>query len=448
MMTKHLAAAGLRSGALAAGVVALWLPLAGQAALPIQSWEASTGARVYFVESHDLPMLDVSVEFPAGSGRDTHESSGLASLTQRLMRLGTQSSDENEIARKLADVGANLNPTFDVDRAGYSLRTLSSDAEQQQALQVLAQILQAPTFPEAVLEREKARVIAGLKESDTKPENIAPRTFMALVFGNHPYALRTTGEPASVAKLGRADLLAFYRTHYNPSRAVVAIMGDVTRERAGEIAEGLTAALPRTTEALPPLPKVSPLAAAVERDIERPSAQAHILVGQPGLKRSDPDYFPLWVGNYILGGGGFNSRLYQQVREKRGLSYSVYSYFAPLQQLGAFQIGLQTRGDQAQEALAVVRHVLADFVAEGPTAQELEGAKQNIVGGFVLRIDSNRKIHDYLGVIGFYRLPLDYIDTFSAKVEAVTLEQIRDAFRRRIDPDHLATVVVGGKVAQ
>jgi zinc protease len=193
---------------------------------------------------------------------------------------------------------------------------------------------------------------------------------------------------------------------------------------------------------------VSPLAAAVERDIERPSAQAHILLGQPGLKRSDPDYFPLWVGNYILGGGGINSRLYQQVREKRGLSYSVYSYFAPLQQLGAFQIGLQTRGDQAKEALAVVRRVLADFVAEGPTAQELEGAKQNIIGGFALRIDSNRKIHDYLGVIGFYRLPLDYIDTFSAKVEAVTLEQIRDAFHRRIDPDHLATVVVGGKIAQ
>jgi zinc protease len=448
MMTKHPAGTVLRSGVLATAFVAFWLPLVGHAALPIQSWEASTGARVYFVESHDLPMLDVSVEFPAGSGRDTRESSGLASLTQRLMRLGTQNSDENEIARKLADVGANLNPTFDVDRAGYSLRTLSSDAEQQQALQVLAQILQAPTFPEAVLEREKTRVIAGLKESDTKPENIAPRTFMALVFGNHPYALRATGEPASVAKLGRADLLAFYRTHYNSRRAVVAIMGDATRERAGQIAESLTADLPRTTEALPPLPAVSPLAAAVERDIERPSAQAHILVGQPGLKRSDPDYFPLWVGNYILGGGGFNSRLYQQVREKRGLSYSVYSYFAPLQQLGAFQIGLQTRGDQAKEALAVVRRVLADFVAEGPTAQELDGAKQNIIGGFALRIDSNRKIHDYLGVIGFYRLPLDYIDTFSAKVEAVTLEQIRDAFRRRIDPDHLATVVVGGKVAQ
>jgi zinc protease len=429
-------------------LVAVLLPMAAHAALPIQSWEVSTGARVYFVESHDLPILDVSVEFPAGSARDTRETSGLASLTQRLMRLGARNSDENEIARKLADVGAILNPTFDADRAGYSLRTLSSDTEQRQALQVLAQILQAPTFPETVLEREKARAIAGLKESDTKPETVAARAFMALVFGEHPYALRATGEPATVATLGRADLLAFYQTHYNPSRAVVAIMGDVTRERAGEIAEALTVDLPRATEALPTLPAPRALATAVERNIEHPSAQAHILVGQPGLKRSDPDYFPLWVGNYILGGGGFNSRLYQQVREKRALSYSVYSFFVPLQQPGAFQIGLQTRGDQALEALAVVRRVLTDFVTDGPTAQELEGAKQNIIGGFALRIDSNRKIHDYLGVIGFYRLPLDYIDTFSAKVDAVTLEQIRDAFRRRIDPDHLATVVVGGKPAK
>jgi zinc protease len=427
---------------------ALLVPLTCGAVLPIQNWEASTGARVYFVESRDLPMLDVSVEFPAGSSRDTRASSGLASLTLRLMRLGANGMNEDEIARKLADVGANMNPTFDVDRAGYSLRTLSSEAEQHQALQVLARVLQAPAFPEAVLEREKARVVAGLKESDTKPESIAARTFLTLVFGDHPYGLRTAGEPDTVANLSRSDLLGFYQSHYNADRAVVAIMGDVTRARAEQIAEELTAALPRTAASLPPIPPVPALAAAVERDIEHSSAQAHILLGQPGMKRSDPDYFPLWVGNYILGGGGFNSRLSHQVREKRGLSYSVYSFFAPFQQAGPFQIGLQTRGDQAKEALAVVRQVVSQYVADGPTEQELDGAKQNLLGGFALRIDSNRKIHDYLGVIGFYRLPLDYLDTFTTKVEAVTLDQIRDAFRRRIQPDRMATVVVGAKVAQ
>jgi zinc protease len=422
-------------------------PLCG-AALPIQQWEAATGAHVLFVESRELPMLDVSVEFPAGSSRDAAGTSGLASLTQRLMRLGAGGMDENEIARRLADVGAYLENTFDVDRAGYSLRTLSSEAEQRGALAMLARVLQAPAFPEAVLEREKARVVAGLKESDTRPESIAGRAFMGLVFRSHPYALRTGGEPASVPSLTRSDVLGFYQAHYNAQRATVAIMGDATRARAEQIAEELTRGLPLSVALLPPLPAVAPLPSAVAKGIEHASAQAHILIGQPGIRRNDPDYFPLWVGNYILGGGGMSSRLYEQVREKRGLSYSVSSYFAPYQQPGAFRIGLQTRRDQAQEALAVVRQVVSDFVANGPTQSELDGAKQNIIGGFALRIDSNRKIHDYLGVIGFYRLPLDYLDAFTAKVEAVTLEQIRDAFRRRIEPERMVTVVVGAKAVE
>jgi zinc protease len=414
-----------------------------EAALPIQSWTAASGASVLFVESHDLPMLDVSVELPAGSARDTVDTSGLASLTLRLMRLGANGMDEEEIARRLADVGANLTATFDVDRAGYQLRTLSSQAEQKESLAVLARVLQAPSFPEKVLEREKARVIAGLKEADTKPETIVARTFARLLFRDHPYALRQTGETNTVAAITREAVIGFYRSHYLHQRAVVAVMGDVTRQRAGEIAEQLTRELPSASTALPPLPPVPPLEAAIERVVEHPSAQSHMLIGQPGISRTDPDYFPLLVGNHILGGGGMTARLYEQVREKRGLSYSVYSFFVPYQQAGPFQIGLQTRRDQAHEAVAVVRQVLADFVAEGPTAAELEAAKQNLVGGFALRVDSNQKIINYLAVIGFYRLPLDYLDAFTGRVEAVTLDQIRDAFARHIDPNKLATVVVG-----
>jgi zinc protease len=428
---------------------ALCVPLECAAALPIEHWETSAGARVYFVASRDLPMLDVSVDFAAGSSRDTRDRSGLASLTQRLMRLGADSMNEDDIARQVADVGANLSATFDLDRAGYALRTLSSDAEQRQALAVLARVLQSPSFPATVLEREKARVIAGLKEADTRPDSIAAREFMELTFRDHPYALRSAGEPATVASLTRDDLVGFYRAHYAANRAVVAIVGDATRERAQQIAEELTRRLPRTPDELPPLPPVTPLPAAVEREIEHASTQAHILIGQPGVARKDPDYFPLWVGNYVLGGGGFSSRLSEEVRQKRGLSYSVYSYFAPYQQPGPFQIGLQTRGDQAREALAVVREVLRQFVASGPTERELEGAKQNIVGGFALRIDTNRKLHDYVRVIGYYGLPLDYLDTFTARVDAVTVDQIREAFfNRRIQPDRMVTVMVGVKAAQ
>ncbi|HTT38484.1 MAG TPA: pitrilysin family protein [Burkholderiales bacterium] len=425
----------------------LLAPLVCSAALPIQHWSTAAGAQVYFVESHDLPMVDVIVEFPAGSARDTKQGSGLANLTLQMLRLGAGGMDEDQIARTLADTGANLSPVFDVDRAGYWLRTLSSEAEQRETLGVFARMLQAPSFPPTTLEREKARAVAALKESDTKPETKATRALAHLIFQDHPYAQRN-GEPDTVPVLTRDDLVAFYRGHYNADRAVVAIMGDVTRARAEQIAEALTGGLPAGSAAVSGLPSVPALAGPVERDIEHPSTQAHIVVGQPGMRRNDPDYFPLWVGNYILGGGGFSSRLYEQVREKRGLSYSVYSYFAPYEQPGAFQVGLQTRGDQAQEALAVVRSVVGDFVARGPTQEELEAAKQNIVGGFALRIDSNRKIVEYLAVIGFYQLPLDYLDTFPVKVEAVTLEQIRDAFQRRIHPDRMATVVVGAKPSQ
>src|SRR5262249_36715482 len=363
---------------------------------------------------------------PAGSARDARETSGLANLTLRLMRLGADGLDEDGIARGLADVGANLNVIFDVDRAGYSLRTLSSEAEQKQALSVLSRVLQAPSFPEKALEREKASVIAGLKEADTKPDVITARAFACLVFRDHPYALRTTGEPGEGVAITRDALVAFYRSPYPPARAVVAMIGDVTRGRAEEIAQQLTRDLPEGSAPLPSLPPVPPLTAAIESDIEHASAQSHVLMGQPGIGRHDADYFPLLVGNHILGGGGMASRLYEQVRERRGLSYSVYSVFVPYQEAGPFQIGLQTRRDQAQQAVSVAREVLRDFVVNGPTAAELEAAKQNLIGGFALRVDTNQKILSYLAVIGFYRLSLDYLDTFTSRIEAVTLDQVRN----------------------
>jgi zinc protease len=172
------------------------------------------------------------------------------------------------------------------------------------------------------------------------------------------------------------------------------------------------------------------------------------MIGAPGIRRDDPDYFTLFVGNYILGGGGFVSRITEEVRQKRGLAYSAYSYFAPLQARGPFIIGMQTRRDQADEALAVLRDTLREFVSKGPTEQELQAAKQNIVGGFPMRIDSNRKIHDYLRLIGFYDLPIDYLETFVANIERVTVADIKAAFARRVDPDRLVTVVVGADRSQ
>jgi zinc protease len=410
--------------------------------LPIQHWQTTHGVRVYFVEARNLPMLDVSVDFPAGSAYDTREKSGVAALTQGLLKLGAGGLAEDEIARRMADAGAQFGGRVDSDRAGVTLRTLSSADELKQSLDVFARMLQRPEFPAPVLEREKQRIVDAIKEADTKPETLLSRSFNELAYGNHPYGMRGSGEAATVPRIVRDDLVAFYRRYYTADQAVVAIIGDIARADAEKLAEQLTAELPRSTSA-PSIPPVPSLTRAETRAIPHPASQSHLLMGMPGIKRDDPDYFPLFVGNYVLGGGGFASRITEEVRSKRGLAYSAYSYFSPMQERGPFVIGLQTRKDQAGEALAVVRATLKEFLANGPTADELQRAKQNLVGGFPLRIDSNRKILDYLGVIGFYHLPLSYLEDFVPNVEKVTLADIRAAFARRVDPAHMVTVVVG-----
>ncbi|MGW8182972.1 MAG: M16 family metallopeptidase [Burkholderiales bacterium] len=428
----------------------LALALAGPAAaiLPIQHWQTAGGSRVYFVENHDLPMLDLSVEFPAGSAYDTAEKSGAAAMTNRVLQLGADGMDEDEIARRMADIGAQLGGGSETDRAGLSLRTLSSAREQRQALDVFARVLGNPSFPQDILEREKARLIGALKEADTKPETIASVNFHRLIYRAHPYALRSRGDVETVAKLTRDDLIGFYRRHYDRRYAVIALVGDITRAEAEAIAEQVTRALPHGNGPEPTLPAVLPLDAGVKRFIAHPASQAHILIGAPAIRRGDPDYFPLFVGNHVLGGGGFVSRIIEEVRQKRGLAYSAYSYFEPLQREGPFVIGMQTKRTQAEEALRVVDSTLREFLKNGPSEDELREAKRNIVGSFPLRIDSNRKIHSYLALIGFYRLPLSYLEDFAGNVERVTAADIKDAFARRVDPERLVTVVVGPDAEQ
>ena len=428
-------------------VAALFLSASAWATPKIQHWQTAEGARVYFVENHNLPMLDVAIGFAAGSAYDTAEKSGLAGLTHSLLDLGVEGMSEDDIARKLADIGAQMGGSFDPDRAGMSLRTLSSEAERDQALDILARVLQRPLFPESVLAREKTRLIAGIKEADTKPESIADKTFSKAVFGSHSYSLPASGQVSSVEKIQRSDLEAFYRAHYSAPAAVVAIMGDVTRAQAETIAVNLTARLP----AEPNVARLAPVTMGIvasDQRIPHPATQSHILIGAPGVARNDPDYFSLFVGNHILGGGGFVSRLMDEVREKRGFAYSVSSYFIPMQQPGAFQISLQTKKEQADQALQLVRTTLREFIDKGPTAKELRAAKQNIIGGFPLRIDSNKKIIEYLGVIGFYGLPLTYLDDFVRNIEQVTVAKIHDAFKRRVHPEAMATVIVGAMEIQ
>ena len=417
-----------------------------QAALNIQQWKTSHGSEVYFVENHDLPIVDVSTNFYAGSARDEKAKSGLAGITRYMMTLGAGGLTDQDISKQMADIGANLGGSLDADRASFKLRTLSSSREQTKALEIYTKILQKPDFPDAVLSREKSRIIAGLKESATQPESISSKAFSKALFGNHPYALDEDGEIDTVTAIGRDDLQKFYTQHYGAQGAVIALMGDMSRAEAERIAENISAGLPKTNMPTA-LPAVTYPTSASEQRIAHPATQAHILLGYPGIKRGDVDFFPLYVGNYILGGGGFVSRLTEEVREKRGLVYSVYSYFMPTAEIGQFQVGLQTKREQADEALKLVRETLNNFVTGGVTEAELKAAKQNIVGGFPMRIDSNAKILDYLAMMGFYKLPLTYLDTFNDEVSKVTTAQIKEAFNRRIKTDKMVTVIVGADEA-
>jgi len=439
-MVKRIEREAIRRMCLAAATALTLAAATAQATLPIQHWTSDSGARVYFVESHGLPMLDVNVDFDAGGRRAPAAKAGLAGLTHTLIKAGSAAHSEEEISRRIADVGAQLGGDADRDRAGLSLRTLSSEKERTRAIATFAEVLQTPLFPEAAFAREKARLVDGVREEETKPEAIAGRALYRLMYAAHPYALAPT--PESVLRITREDVQGFYRENYVAGRAVVTIIGDADRVYAERIAEQLTAGLPRASGAPVRLPPVMQPPGRTLR-IAHPASQSHILLGLPAIARGDPDYFPLLVGNYALGGGGFVSRLYHEVREKRGYAYSVYSYFQPLAQEGPFRIGLQTKKEQAEEALARVRIVLDEFLARGPSAAEIKAAKQNLVGGFALRIDSNRKLLDHVAIIGYYQLPLSWLDDFPEQIEKVSAADVRAVFARRVRPEHLVTVVVG-----
>ncbi|SPR98822.1 M16 family metallopeptidase [Cupriavidus taiwanensis] len=433
----------------ALGAVVLLAAQLAQAAIPIEHWTASTGARVFFVHSPSIPMLDINIDFDAGSRYDPQGKAGLATLTAALLDKGAAAQDgqpvrdEAKIADAFADTGAAFGGAAGGDRGGIGLRTLTAQPELGQSVALAAQLIKAPTYPDAVVGREKQRLITAIREADTKPGVIADKALARAMYPDHPYGVAAT--PDSVALITRDDLVGFWRDNYGAQRAVVTLIGAVDRKQAEAIAEQLTRGLP-AGRAAPTLPQVRLKIAPSEQRLPHPAQQSSVALGQPAIARGDPDYFALLVGNYVLGGGGFSSRLTDEVREKRGLTYGVDSYFAPSKQPGPFGISLQTKKAQTDEALALVRQVLARFVAEGPSEKELRAAKDNLVNGFPLRIDNNRKLLTNVANIGWYGLPLDYLDTWTAQIGKVTREQVRAAFQRHVHPDNMATVIVGGPV--
>lgn len=412
-----------------------------QATPKIQHWQTSNGARVYFAAAPELPMVDVRVMFDAGSARDGGKA-GLAQLTSAVLPDGAGGLTADQIAERFENVGARFGADAERDTATLSLRSLTAPELLRPALETFALVLARPAFAQPDFERNRNQMLVAVRYGEQSPGYLAEKAFYAGLYGDHPYGSPPGGTEESLKAITRDDAVAFYKRYYVARNAVVAIVGDLDRPAAEKLAESVAGQLP-AGEQPAPLPEVPELAEPRVVEVAHPSAQSHVQIGQIGMARHDPQYFALYVGNHILGGSGLVSRLNDEIRERRGLSYSVYSYFFPMQRKGPFLMGLQTSTEQTDEAIGLLKGQLERFVAEGPTAEELAEAKKNITGGFALRIDSNSKIVDYLSVIGFYGLPLDYLDRFIERVEAVTLEDIRAAFKSHLKPDRNLTVVVG-----
>lgn len=427
-----------------------------QASPLVDMWQHPSGARVALVAAPSIPMLDIRLEFDGGSRRDPAAQAGLASaaalMSQRgLAPLGSEPSlDENQLTERWMDLGAQWSASAGSDKLAFSLRTLTADDVLPAALALAARQLARPPFDpsaaagtQAVWQRERERMAAAWRDASAQPAAVAGRRFAAAVYGNHPYGQEAT--PDTLAQVSLADMAGYWKRTVRACDAKVSLVGAINRAQANDVVSALLRHLPPAAcTPLPTVPEVAPLATANDVRVPMATAQAHVLLGQPGYPRSDPDFFPLLLGNYVLGGGGFASRLMAEVREKRGLTYGVYSYFAPGNHAGAFTVGLQTRPDQADQALGLVREVVAGFVADGPTDAELQAAKAFMVNGFALRIDTNRKLLDNVANILWLGLPPTYLQTWTDAVQAVTAADIRRAFARVLQPDRMVTVVVGG----
>ncbi|MFC4622827.1 M16 family metallopeptidase [Comamonas nitrativorans] len=424
------------------------------AILPIEHWQQPSGAQVWLVTSPGIPMVDVQLQFDGGSRRDPAGQEGLANAVALMAGKGVQAGpgekalDENALGQAWADLGAGLSAGAGNDGFSYSLRSLTQPDLLAQAATLASRQIAQPLWNAKVWQRERQRWSAALAESDTRPGTVTGKAFAQAVYGGHPYGRFTTAQ--TLAKVDIPAMQDFHRQTVLPCRAKVSVVGALDKTQADALVTQLLQRLPQpdTCPALPAVGEVPELAQAQDIRIPFAAAQAQIILGQPGIRRSDPDFFALMLGDHILGGGGFTSRLMEEVREKRGLTYGISSSMAPGLHAGAFTIGLKTRPDQAEQALAITRQVLADFVANGPTEAELQAAKDNLIGGFALRLDSNRKLLGNVANIAWNGLPLDYLEHWTDRLQAVTVADVRAALQRHWQPDRLVTVVLGAQTAE
>ncbi|MBK4999238.1 insulinase family protein [Pseudomonas sp. S31] len=413
--------------------------------LNIQNWTTAEGARVLFVEARELPMFDLRVTFAAGSSQDGN-TPGLATLTNAMLNEGVAGKDVTAIAEGFESLGADFGNGSYRDMAVASLRSLSAKDKREPALKLFAEVAGKPTFPEDALKRIKNQLLAGFEYEKQNPGKIAGKALFAKLYGDHPYAHPSDGTAESIPGITLEQLRAFHAKAYSAGNAVIALVGDLSRSEAEAVAAQVSAALPKGPALAAPAEPAEPKAGMTHIDF--PSKQTHLMLAELGIDRQDPDWPALSLGNQILGGGAFGTRLMSEVREKRGLTYGVYSVFSPMQVRGPFMINLQTRAELSEGTLKLVQGILGDYLKNGPTQQELDDAKRELAGSFPLSNASNASIVGQLGAIGFYNLPLTWLEDFMQQSQALTVEQVKAAMNKHLAADKLVIVTVGPKVPQ
>lgn len=426
-------------------IVWLFLSVCAHAAiagsvLPIQHWQLQNGAQVFFVSTHSLPIVDVQVVANAGSVWDKNLS-GLALLTNALLNDGALGLSVDDIAEKFDSVGAIYSNGADRTYAMLGFRSLVKPDYLATTLKTFSAVLLHPTFPQDQFKREQEALLGAIMQEQQLPGTVALNRFYAAIYPDSPFAHSPLGNVTSVKRITLQEVQAFYHRYYVGHNVFIAIVGDVSRQQAEQIAAVTVGALP-AGNAAPALPPVKDVASAESIHVSFPAEQTNIFIGQVGIAHSNPDFYALQVGNTILG-GGMTSLLFKNVRIKRGLVYTVFSMFDPELYRGPFFINLQSRNNQAKDAITVAQTTLADFIRTGPTEEETKLAKQYIIASFPLRLSSNSAMMSMLVTIAQLHLPLNYLDTYRDKIKAVTPAEIKQAFQRNLNPNKMVLVTVG-----
>ena len=420
----------------------LFLPTAHAAqTFKTEQWQTKNGAHVVFYQAMEVPMLDIQIAFAAGSAYDGAQF-GLSELTANLFDEGSNGMTSDAIADTFATLGAQYSAASSKDMLVLTLRTLTEEKTLKKASETLGVLIHHTDFPTDAFTHEKNQQLMLIEETKESPDALASEAFYRSLYGAHPYAHPTHGTRDHLEALTVHDVRHFYERYIVGRNAVVVLVGAINSASAHVLAEQLVGALPPGQPA-PELPLAHPLQDSRDIAILHPSSQTVLQLGQLGITHQNPDYFPLQVGNYILGGGSLVSELAHELREKRGLTYGVYSQFLPMPGIGPFTITLSTKTDQTQEALTVTRETLTNFTKKGPTEEELRAAIQYLTGSFPLSLASNRSLADMLLRIAFYHLPDDFLATYLDHIKAVTTTDIKQAFQRLINPEKLVQITVG-----